>query len=260
MKTTDTLDYETKNQYKMKVLVRDDGKNKLEDEAEWEIDITDVNEIPEITGNQEREVSEDALNNAFVQADIPNTDEIDTVKNADDQLKYSDPDTSNNFAEPFSFRIKSGDPDEIFAIDGSAYISVKDNSNLDYEEKKKYTLLIEIEDSGGKTSSSSVDIHIRDANEAPTLKHKKDAQGDEIDPVERDIDERSNYEEKVGDVIQCNDDDSEDQNSNGDCTGTCQVTGHYKKNDGTSATDAYFMFGEDDDGKSTNQLKVKKSV
>jgi hypothetical protein len=257
MKTTDTLDYETKNQYKMKVLVRDDGKNKLEDEAEWEIDITDVNEIPEITGNQEREVSEDALNNAFVQADIPNTDEIDTVKNADDQLKYSDPDTSNNFAEPFSFRIKSGDPDEIFAIDGSAYISVKDNSNLDYEEKKKYTLLIEIEDSGGKTSSSSVDIHIRDANEAPTLKHKKDAQGDEIDPVERDIDERSNYEEKVGDVIQCDDDDSEDQNSNGDCTGTCQITGHYKKNDGTSATDAYFMFGEDDDGKSTNQLKVK---
>merc|ERR1711871_16434 len=255
LKTTDTLDYEKDSSYTIKVIVRDDGIGKLEHKVDWTVEVEDVNEDPEIDDNQERELSEDAEIDAVAQADLKDTEDIDTTDDSTDKIKYSDPDTKNSNFRGAKFKIKSGDPDGAFKID-DGFIKVKDSNILDYEDKKKYTLLIEITDDANGTSSSSIDVHIRDANEAPSLKYKKDAQGDEIKPVERDIDEGSNYNAKVGDVIQCLDDDSEDNDSNDDCTATCKIVAHHDKEDGTNITE-YFMFGLDDDDKSTNQLRVR---
>merc|ERR1712224_15035 len=106
----------------------------------------------------------------------------------------------------------------------------------------KFTLLIQVQDKGEEKSSTSVTVNVNDANEAPTLKKKKDAQGDEISLVERDVDEESGYKKKVGSVIQCEDDDAGDKNSDGECTGTSTIHGHYKEQTETNVEVGYFVF------------------
>merc|ERR1711871_503695 len=154
------------------------------------------------------------------------------------------------------FSITSGNQGDVFKIhETTGQISVNDASELDYEDTKKYTLLIKATDmegaSNGLEDEASVVINVRDSNEAPTLKKKKTASGEEIDLVERDIEEDSEAESKVGDELVCEEEDKSDQSQAGKCIATCRIVKHKKTQNGAEETEEYFTIDEN------RQIKVK---
>jgi hypothetical protein len=253
LSTTETLDHEEKPTFSLSISVEDDGlPDKMKATAAWSITVEDVNEEPSIEDNQEREVNEDPT----IGQKVNKVYETGLNSTKNDVLKWTDPE-DDNLDGAYTFEISSGDSDEIFNVSATGQITVKNNDKLDYEDKKKFTLLIKVTDAGSESSETSVTVHVRDDNEAPALKKKKDAQGDEIKTVERDIDESSDYKEKVGDIIQCVDDDEADKNSDGECTAICEIVDHYADLTGTDKlSEKYFTFDLEEDGDSTNQLVV----
>merc|ERR1711871_340230 len=191
LSTTDNLDHEEDPEYSLTIAVTDDGVGKKEDTATWTITVTDVNEKPTLEDNQEREVNEDAENGQRVNKVY--TSGVNQTKN--DILVWTDPE-DEALTGQYEFTITSGDPDEIFEVSSTGQVLVKNKDKLDFEDKEKFTLLIKVNDSE-KSSSASVSVYIRDQNEPPKLKKKKDAQGDEIATVERDIDEKSTTKKKL---------------------------------------------------------------
>merc|ERR1711871_1304109 len=152
------------------------------------------------------------------------------------------------------YEITSGNEGDVFAINESTgQITVNNHGKLDYEDKKKYTLLVKATDNNGvgsekKEDEASVVINVRDENEAPTLKKKKTASGEEINLIERDIDEDSEGKTNVGDPLVCEEEDEEDKSKAGKCIATCTILENTHAEDANGDTlieEEYFVINED---------------
>ena len=245
------------NSYTLTIVAEDNGSPPLQDTAEWVVTVTDVNEKPEVEQNQEREVTEDALNGHNVNKDA-DSDAETTNSSRKDVVIVSDEDTNVAYGEEsLVYEITSGNEGDTFDIDAHGQISVKNKGKLNYEDKKKYTLLVKAtdENSQGESDEASVVINVRDANEAPTLKKKKTASGEEINLIERDVDEESESETNVGDPLVCVEEDKSDKSKAGKCIATCSIIAHAEDEKGESSIDStYFLIDED------RQIQVNKDT
>ena len=140
--TNAVFDFETKDNYSVRIE-SDDGNGGSFEEA-FTITIDDLVEglIPTITTSQTFNVNEDAAN----------TTSVGTVA------------TTNS---PTSFSIASGNTDNIFAIDNLGEVTVFDNTNLDYDTTSSYTLEINASNVDG-SDSENITINI-DEGAIPTI-------------------------------------------------------------------------------------------
>lgn len=150
------VDYETAtNPYEVIVVATDDGSNPGANSASTTVTITVTNfndGTPEFDpGVYAVTLSENEANGYTVLTV--------TVVDADDTT--------------FTYNIDSGNGDNIFGISGTtgtADIIVNDNTNLDYETTKSYSLVISATDPGSLSGSATVQIEITGYNEhIPTL-------------------------------------------------------------------------------------------
>jgi hypothetical protein len=138
----ETLDFETKKSYSLRLKATDKGG--LTYEESFVISITDVNENPTditISNNQ-----------------IAENSEIGSVIG---ELSAEDQDASSTF----TFELVSGDGDtdnSLFAVDG-ANLTVQDE--LDFETKSSYSVRIEVTDNGGASFEKAIAIDVTNVEE-----------------------------------------------------------------------------------------------
>ena len=129
-------DFETKSSYKIRVTVTDpEGKKDVELIT---INVTDVNEKPEITSPATGTIPEDSPTSTPVYAVI--VEDVDANESQSYSLGGTDGDT--------------------FTIDTSGVVRLKQPA--DYETKKSYTIEVTVEDKGGLTDSKTVTIGVTD--------------------------------------------------------------------------------------------------
>ncbi len=140
------LDREAIASYTLTVTVFDGENTSLEQTVSVVLD--DVNDVlPVITSGQGFTVSESAANNAVV----------GTVAATDGDV------TPTTFA---GWAIAAGNTDGVFAIDaGTGVITVTDNSNLDFETVKNYTLTLTVQDGINTSAQQTVAIEVQDEND-----------------------------------------------------------------------------------------------
>lgn len=70
-----------------------------------------------------------------------------------------------------SFRLTSGDPDAVFALDAGGRLTVADAQALDFETSPSFTLTVEVTDDATPpgTASGQVVVTLTDVNDAPQL-------------------------------------------------------------------------------------------
>ncbi|MDO7874420.1 cadherin domain-containing protein [Hymenobacter sp. ASUV-10] len=140
-----SADYETKNSYAVRVRTTDQGG--LSVEQSFTISITDVNEAPSLRQTNYL-VEEDNFTN---RAQAP----------FQYQLIGSDPDANTTL----TYRITAGNQDGRFALSSTGQLTLA--APLDYETTRSYSLTVEVSD-GSLTGSNTINIIVRDENEAPT--------------------------------------------------------------------------------------------
>ncbi|XP_053377420.1 cadherin-23-like [Mercenaria mercenaria] len=146
------VDYESgSNTYEVIVVATDDGTNPSANSATATvtISVTNFNDgTPEFDpGVYAVSLSENEANAYTVLAV--------TVVDADD-------------SSSFTYNIDSGNGDNIFGISGTtgtADITIVDDTNLDYETTKSYTLVISVTDPGALSGTATVEIEITGYNE-----------------------------------------------------------------------------------------------
>lgn len=138
-------DYETKNSYTLCLRATDTANLFLD--KNFTISVRDVNEAPT------------AQPQTFTVAENAN---IGTELG---QIVAEDPDNG----QTLSYEITSGNDLNIFEINSSGKLLVKDNTKLDYESLKFVVLVIKIKDNGNPilSTSANLTINVTDVNEAP---------------------------------------------------------------------------------------------
>ena len=144
LKTADSFDYESKNQYSVRIRTTDSGS--LYREEAYTITVNDVNETP----------TDIAISSDTVPENAPD----DTVVGG---LSTTDVDAGDSH----TYTIEDGNTDSIFGISGSDLV-VADNTNLDRESTASYTLTIRTTDSGSLWYEEEITITIEAENEVPT--------------------------------------------------------------------------------------------
>ncbi len=132
------LDYETTSHYELTVTVSDGG---LSDTATVTIDVTDVNERPNISGLTTT-VAEDAPPGTVLGS-----------------VAASDPEDDG-----LTFAISNGNDNGLFAVDGGGVVTVE--GALDFETTSSYDLDVEVSD-GELADTATVTVAVTDVNEAP---------------------------------------------------------------------------------------------
>ena len=153
-----TLDYEVKNEYKVRVVVFDGDPTSagtLSDTAFVTIKINDVNDKPEIK-NKTLTVPENSIAGTLV-GKVPATDQ-DTWS----VLTYSLADVNS-----------SDQVAQLFKVDNNGNITVAKDSTLDYEDRNQYKVLVIVKDNGSSrgfqdlSDTAVVTIKVSDVNEPP---------------------------------------------------------------------------------------------
>ncbi len=133
------LNYETNPTFTLVVKVQDNGSGSLSDQANITVNLTDVNEPPQIS-NQTFSVPENTANGQ----------QVGTVA-------ASDPDNGQSL----SFSIISGNTDNAFQIGStSGTLTVNNSSALNFETNPTYTLVVKVQDNGAGTLSDQANITI----------------------------------------------------------------------------------------------------
>lgn len=161
-----TLDYETKNEYRVKVVVTDNGSDKgfenLSGEATVVIHVTDVDEKP---GFDDKNPVFAVFENSKASTDVG------TVSATDDDCKDNTCATLTYTLVADTVAANANDYKE-FKIDASTgKITVAKDSTLNYEVDSLYYALVVVDD-GTLTDTARVTINIKDANDRPVIKNK----------------------------------------------------------------------------------------
>ena len=148
VKSNNSIDYEAKDLYIVKVIVTDKGGFK--DTAEVTITVNDVNEKPDVKDAQFAvdENSGAGTTVGFVEASDP-----DTLNPAFGTLYYSLADSTAGAAS-------------LFNINGSGKITVAQGAVLDYETKSVYYVKVIVTDKA-LSDTATVKITLNDKNEPP---------------------------------------------------------------------------------------------
>ena len=182
LQTKEALDYETKDEYTVTVIVTDSG------DATATITVTirirDVNE-----------------NRAPVFDDTDNTREIPENTgqgvNIGDPVEADDPDTDDTLEYTLS-----GTDGGSFSIDSTSG-QLRTHVALDYEDKDMYTVIVSVSDGNGGTDEITITINVTDVDEnrAPVF--------DDTDNT-REIAENTGQGVNIGDPVEATDPDTGD--------------------------------------------------
>jgi hypothetical protein len=137
LKTNTPLDYETKNNYSIRVKTTDQGG--LSYEKQLTVSITDVNESP----------TDVTLSNNIVAENSP----LNTLIG---NFNTTDPDTGNTFTYSLVTGIGSTD-NSLFTIDGN---QLKTNTPLNYETKNNYSIRVKTTDQGGLSYEKQLTVNV----------------------------------------------------------------------------------------------------
>ena len=143
-----SLDYETKNVYTLNVRVTD--QQPLSDTAVITINILDESDQPPNMNNQSFNVAENTANGATVGT-----------------IAFTDGDVSDSHT--FTINSGNGIGGGAFQIDGNGKITVKDNSQLNYEVTTTFVLNVTIEDEAGADDTADITINVTNQNEKPNV-------------------------------------------------------------------------------------------
>ncbi|MCT4615193.1 MAG: cadherin domain-containing protein [Marinifilaceae bacterium] len=141
--TNSLFDYETKNQYSIKIKSTDNGG--LYTESSFQVDVNDINDNPSDLNLSNNDIAEDAS--------------LDTEIGI---LSATDDDTG----ESFTYSVSGTNTDNsFFKISDNKLLLAK---TLDYEIKNSYTIKIKVTDSNNGYMEKNFTINITNRNEAPT--------------------------------------------------------------------------------------------
>ncbi|MBL7104904.1 MAG: cadherin domain-containing protein [Bacteroidales bacterium] len=144
------LDYETNPVFNLTVQVQDNGLGNLTDQATITVNLTDVNEIPNIEDQ-----------NFAIDENTPNGQQVGAVV-------ATDPDNG----QTLTFTITGGNTSGAFQIGStSGVITVANSSALDYETNPVFSLTVEVQDNGqgNLTDQATVTVNLTDVNEPPVI-------------------------------------------------------------------------------------------
>jgi ELWxxDGT repeat protein len=145
LRATNTLDFESKPTYTVRVRTTDQGG--LFTEKAFVINVTNVNENPTDIALSSATIAENAGANATVGS-----------------LSTTDVDAGDTFT--YTLVAGTGDTDNAsFNLNGSA---LRATSSLDFETKSSYTVRVRSTDQGGLFTEKAFVITVTNANEAPT--------------------------------------------------------------------------------------------
>ena len=165
------IDFESTPVFTLTVQVQDNGTGNLTDQATVTVNLTDINEVPEIN-NQSFAVPENS----------PNGQQVGTIV-------ATDPDNGQSL----TFSIVSGNTNNAFQIQPtSGLLTVASSSVLDFETNPAFSLTIQVEDDGNGNLSdqATITINLTDVNEAP-----------EINDQSFNIDENTANGQQIGTLI-----------------------------------------------------------
>jgi hypothetical protein len=137
LKTNTPLDYETKNNYSIRVKTTDQGG--LSYEKQLTVSITDVNESPTDVTLSNNTVAENSPLNTLI-----------------GNFTTTDPDTGNTFTYSLVTGIGSTD-NSLFTIDGN---QLKTNTPLNYETKNNYSIRVKTTDQGGLSYEKQLTVNV----------------------------------------------------------------------------------------------------
>ena len=145
LKTSATVNYETKSSYTVTVTVTDGSST---DTITVTINVTDANDAPQFTdgANTTRSIAENTDASSNIGDAVAATDEDD------DTLTYT---LGGNDAASFSIVSTSG--------------QLQTKAALNYEAKSSYAVTISVTDNNGGSASINVTINVTDANDAPVF-------------------------------------------------------------------------------------------
>lgn len=135
------LDFESKTQYVLQATVSD---GVLSDTAAITINVTNVNEMPQITDSSTvNDVREDIADDVVIA-----------------EIVATDPEGDN-----ISYSVSSGDPDNLFEFDSNGILSLRTGKSLDYETNTSHMLNIRATDSEGLYTEETITIKVIDVDE-----------------------------------------------------------------------------------------------
>ncbi len=147
---TTVLDYETTPTFNLTVQVQDNGVGNLTAQATVTVNLTDVNETPEIE-DQSFIIAENSANGELVGV-----------------VQATDPDNGQALA----FNIISGNVDNAFAIDPlTGELTVADSTVLNFTVNPVYYLNVEVQDNGqgNLTDDATITVVLTDVNQIPEI-------------------------------------------------------------------------------------------
>jgi len=144
------LNYEENQAFDLIVQVQDDGVGTLTNQASVTVNLTDINEVPEIN-DQTYVIDENSSDGVQVGTVIA-----------------TDPDNGQTLA----YSIIAGNTDNAFQLDPvSGMMAVATSSVLDFETYPDFNITIEVQDNGNGNLSdqATITVNLNDINEAPTI-------------------------------------------------------------------------------------------
>ncbi len=142
LKVNGLLDYETQNNYSIRVKTTDQGG--LSYEKQLTISVSDVNENPTNLNLSNNTVAENSPLNTLI-----------------GNFTTTDPDTGNTFTYSLVTGIGSTD-NSLFTIDGN---QLKTNTTLDYETKNNYSIRVKTTDQGGLSYEKQLTVSVTNLRE-----------------------------------------------------------------------------------------------
>ena len=142
LKVNGLLDYETKNNYSIRVKTTDQGG--LSYEKQLTVSVSDVNENPTNLNLSNNTVAENSPLNTLI-----------------GNFTTTDPDTGNTFTYSLVTGIGSTD-NSLFTIDGN---QLKVNGLLDYETKNNYSIRVKTTDQGGLSYEKQLTVSVTNLRE-----------------------------------------------------------------------------------------------
>ena len=137
LKVNGLLDYETQNNYSIRVKTTDQGG--LSYEKQLTVSVSDVNENPTNLNLSNNTVAENSPLNTLI-----------------GNFNTTDPDTGNTFTYSLVTGIGSTD-NSLFTIDGN---QLKTNTPLNYETKNNYSIRVKTTDQGGLSYEKQLTVNV----------------------------------------------------------------------------------------------------
>ena len=163
LRTSTSLDYETKVSYSVIVTVSDD--NGGSDSISVTINITDIDEGTTNKDEGTTNKDEGTTNTAPIFTDGDNTNRS-VAENTDTGVNIGSAVSASNADDDTLIYILSGTDASSFSID-STNGQLRTNVSLDYETKASYSVIVAVFDGNGGSDSITVTINITNVNEAP---------------------------------------------------------------------------------------------